>query len=58
VDDYEKYYQLNKLTRDLQTAIDETDNINSKKALSKLQEEINKAKATENKLSEHDLEVL
>ena len=58
VDDYEKYYELNKLNRDLQTAIDETDNVNSKKALAKLQEEINKEKASENKLSEYDLEVL
>ena len=58
VDDYEKYYELNKLTRDLQNSIDETDNINTKKALSKLQDEINKEKALENKLSEHDLEVL
>jgi hypothetical protein len=46
------------MNRDLQTAIDETDNVNSKKALMKMQEEINKAKASENKLSEYDLEVL
>ena len=58
VDDYQKYYELNKMNRDLQTAIDETDNINNKKALAKLQEEINKEKASENKLSEYDLEVL
>ena len=58
VDDYEKYYELNKMNRDLQTAIDETDNVNTKKALMKMQEEINKAKASENKLSEYDLEVL
>lgn len=58
VDDYEKYYELNKMNRDLQTAIDETDNVNTKKALMKLQEEINKEKASENKLSEYDLEVL
>ena len=58
VDDYEKYHELNKLNRDLQTAIDETDNINSKKALMKMQEEINKAKASENEMSEYDLEVL
>ena len=58
VDDYQKYYELNKMNRDLQTAIDETDNINNKKALAKLQAEINKEKASENKLSEYDLEVL
>ena len=58
VDDYEKYYELNKMNRDLQSAIDETDNVNTKKALMKMQEEINKAKASENKLSEYDLEVL
>lgn len=58
VDDYQKYYELNKMNRDLQIAIDETDNINNKKALAKLQEEINKEKASENKLSEYDLEVL
>ena len=58
IDDYEKYYELNKLNRELQTAIDETDNINNKKALAKLQAEINKEKASENKLSEYDLEVL
>lgn len=58
VDDYEKYYELNKMNRDLQSAIDETDNINIKKALMKMQEEINKEKANENKLSEYDLKVL
>ena len=58
VDDYEKYYELNKMNRDLQSAIDETDNVNIKKALMKMQEEINKEKANENKLSEYDLKVL
>ena len=42
---HEKYYELNKMNRDLQSAIDETDNINIKKALMKMQEEINKEKA-------------
>lgn len=58
IDDYQKYYELNKMARDLQTAIDDTDNINNKKALSKLQDEINKKKNSENKLSEYDIEVL
>ena len=58
VSDYEKYYQLNKMYRDLQSSIDETDNINNKKALAKLQDTINSKKAAEVKLSEYDLQAL
>ena len=58
VSDYEKYYQLNKMYRDLQSAIDETDNINIKKDLAKLQDNINSKKAAEVKLSEYDLQAL
>lgn len=58
VSDYEKYYQLNKMYRDLQSSIDETDNINNKKALAKLQDTINSKKASEVKLSEYDIQAL
>ena len=58
IDDYQKYYELNKMNRDLQTAIDETDNVNNKKALAKLQDEINNKKKSEIKLSEYDIDVL
>lgn len=58
VSDYEKYYQLNKMYRDLQSSIDETDNINNKKALAKLQDTINSKKAAEVKLSEYDIQAL
>lgn len=58
VSDYEKYYQLNKMYRDLQSSIDETDNVNNKKALVKLQDTINSKKAAEVKLSEYDIQAL
>ena len=56
--DYDKLYELSKLNRDISKSIDDTDNINSKKKLISLQEEINKLQAEGVKLSEHDVDVL
>lgn len=58
VEDYEKIYQLSKLTRDVQNAIDDSDHVRNKQKLKKLQEEINAANNTERKMSQYDLDVL
>jgi len=56
--DYDRLYELSKLNRDLQAAIDDTSNIKGKQRLRDLQAEINKLQADGNKLSEYDVEVL
>ena len=56
--DYDRLYELSKLNRDLQAAIDDTNNIKGKQRLRDLQAEINKLQADGNKLSEYDVEVL
>ena len=58
LEDYEQIYQLTKLTRDINNAIDDTDNIASKQAYKELITEINQIEAEGTKLSEYDLEVL
>ena len=58
VDDYEKIYQLSKLNRDVQNAIDDSDHIKNKQQLKKLQEQINAANADGVKMSQYDLDVL
>jgi DNA repair exonuclease SbcCD ATPase subunit len=58
VDDYEKIYQLSKLTRDIEAAIDDSDHVKNKQRLKKLQEEINAASADGVKMSQYDLDVL
>ena len=58
VEDYEKIYQLSKLTRDVQNAIDDSDHVRNKQKLKKLQEEINAANNSERKMSQYDLDVL
>lgn len=56
--DYEKIYQLTKLTREINKVIDDTKNIANKKELRKLAEEINKIQNEGTKISEYDLSVL
>ena len=56
--DYEKIYQLTKLTREINKTIDDTSNIANKKELRKLTEEINKIQKDGTKISEYDLSVL
>jgi len=56
--DYERYYNLSKLARETQEAIDETDNLKGKKELNKLLEKINSQKAEGLKLTEYDIDAL
>ena len=58
VEDYEKIYQLSKLTRDIEEAIDNSDHVKNKQKLKKLQDEINQASKDGVKLSQYDLDVL
>lgn len=58
VDDYEKIYQLSKLSRQINASIDDTTQIKNKQQLKKLQEEINKAQEQGVKMSQYDLDVL
>lgn len=58
VPEYEKVYQLTKLTRDINKSIDETKNVKAKRELASLQEEINGLQADSKKMSEYDLEYL
>ena len=56
--DYKKLYELDKLSRQLNKALDDNPSIKTKTSLRKLQEDINKAQQNGVKLSEYDLEVL
>ena len=58
VDDYEKIYQLSKLSRELNKSIDNASQVKNKEKLKKLQQEITKAQETGVKLSQYDLDVL
>jgi len=58
VEDYEKIYQLNKLNRDIEDAINDSDRVKNKQQLKKLQDQINQASADGVKLSQYDLDVL
>ena len=52
---YQKIYELNKLTRDVNNAIDNTDNIAGKQRLLKLQEDILKKQQDGEELTEYEL---
>lgn len=58
LEDYEKTYELNKLAREIQGSIDNTDIISNKKKLSALQDEINRKLKDGTKMSEYDLKIL
>ena len=58
VEDYERIYQLSKLTRDVTKKIDESDNIKVKKMLAEYQDKIVKLQKEGTELSQHDLEYL
>ena len=58
LEDYEKTYELNKLAREIQGSIDDTDIISNKKKLSALQDEINRKLKDGIKMSEYDLKIL
>ena len=55
---YERIYELNKLTRDVNNAINNTDNIKGKQRLRDLQEEILQAQREGTELSEYDVEFM
>ena len=52
---YEQIYNLSKLTRDVNNAINNTDNIKGKERLKKLQQDILKAQKEGKKLNEYDV---
>lgn len=54
----DKTYELNKLRRQIEGSIDDTDNIAHKQELYKLQENINKKLKDGTKISEYDLKVM
>lgn len=56
--DYDRLYELSKLSRNISAAIDDTDSIKAKERLRALQAEINKLQADGTKLSEYDVQVL
>lgn len=58
VKQYEKAYQLSKLTRDINNKMNEIDNIGAKQKLLKLEERINKAKSAGVELSQYELDNL
>ena len=58
VDDYEKIYQLTKMTRDLNDKIDSTTNVRAQKELLKYQKEINGLLESDQKMSEYDIDYL
>lgn len=58
LEDWDKLYELSKLSRDISKAIDDTDSIKAKEKLRALQAEINKLQADGTKLSEYDVQVL
>lgn len=58
LDDYEKIYQLSKLTREVQASIDETDNVAAKKALMEYQSKINAYQQQGVQMSQYELDYL
>jgi hypothetical protein len=55
---YEKMYELNKLSRDLETKMSKATSVQEQESLRKLLEEVNAKKAEGVEMSEHDLAVL
>lgn len=58
LDDYQKIYELSKLSRDINKTIDDTNSISGKQKLKKLLEQINDLQADGNEMSKYDLEYL
>lgn len=58
LNDTDKTYELNKLRRQIEGSIDDTDIIPHKQALNKLQDELNKKLKDGSKISEYDLKIL
>jgi hypothetical protein len=58
LDDYQKIYELSKLTRQVHKSMDETNNVKAKKALMEYQAKINKYQQDGVKMSQYELEHL
>lgn len=58
VENYEKMYELNKLSRSLEEKLSKSNSLAEQKAIRQQLEKINSYKAENVKMSEHDLEVL
>ena len=58
LDDYQKIYELSKLSRDINKSIDDTDSISGKQKLKKLLEQINKLQEHGVEMSQYDLEYM
>lgn len=58
VEDYEKIYQLSKLTRDINKSLDDSTTIASKAKLRDIQKEINDLQESGKEVSQYDLDVL
>ena len=58
LDDYQKIYELSKLSRDINKTIDDTDIISGKQKLKKLLGQINNLQEDGNEMSKYDLEYL
>jgi hypothetical protein len=58
LNDYQKAYEITKLTRDINKSIDETDNLKAKEALRDIQEEINEYQKEGNEMSRYDIDYL
>ena len=58
VDDYEKIYQLTKMTRDLNDKIDSTSNVRAQRELLKYQKELNNLLESDQEMSSYDLDYL
>ena len=58
LDDYQKIYELSKLSRDINKSIDDTDSISGKEKLKKLLEQINKLQEDGVEMSQYDLEYM
>ena len=56
--DYQKIYELSKLTRNIENSINNTDNIRAKERLRDLQEEINKYQAEGVKMTQYEVDYL
>ncbi len=55
--DVDRTYELNKLKRQIKGSIEDTDNIQHKQALNKLQDDLNKKLKDGTKISEYDLKI-
>lgn len=58
LDDYQKIYELSKLSRDINKTIDDTDVVSGKQKLKKLLEQVNDLQADGVEMSQYDLEYL